>query len=238
MEFYYTYSKGIAKVKVEFRERKTLKLSIKDSDTIEVVSPKFLKDEQKIREVIDEKRIWIEKQLDFYKENLEEYINREYKTGEKFLYLGDEYSLIVEKNPKLCRVEVDNKNKKLYVTSPNIEGEYIKRLLVNFYKEQTTKEVRQAIKKFQTYFSMKPIEVVVKDQKSRWGSCTYKNKILFNFRISMADREVIEYVVIHEMCHMVHKNHSKDFWDLVKHIMPDYKSKDSWLKKNGLKMNI
>lgn len=238
MEFNFIYRQEILKVEVEFRKRKTLQLSIKDGETIKVISPIFLKDENKIKEVIEEKRTWIEKQLDFYRDNINEYTHREYKTGEKFLYLGDEYSLVVDKNTKLSKVNVDYENRRLYAINPSIEGESIKRVLINFYREKTMKEVRETIKKFQPYFAIKPIEVVVKDQKRRWGSCTYKNKILLNFRISMAEREVIEYVVLHEMCHMVHKNHSRDFWGLVEEIMPDYKVKDSWLKRNGMKMNI
>ncbi|CAM2960745.1 SprT family zinc-dependent metalloprotease [Hathewaya histolytica] len=237
MEFYFVYENGQAKVKVDFKNRKSIKISVEDDKTINVISPLFL-EEEKVREVIENKRVWIEKHLRFYKEKLSGYIQRDYKSGDKFLYFGDEYSLVVDKNPKLIKVTSDYNEKKLYVISPRVDKENIKELLYKFYREETAKEVRRAINKFQIYFPMKPTEVVIKDQKRRWGSCTYKNKILLNFRLSMATRGVLEYVVLHEMCHMVHKNHSKDFWNLVHYIMPDYKEKSIWLKENGAKIEV
>ena len=92
--------------------------------------------------------------------------------------------------------------------------------------------VSERVRDYNKYFKMKPSDIKVKDVKSKWGSCTYDNKLCFNYRLIMAKREIIDYVVIHEMCHMVHKNHSKDYWNLVQELYPMYKRCDKWLKKN------
>ena len=83
-----------------------------------------------------------------------------------------------------------------------------------------------------------PASVKVKEQNKRWGSCTAQKNIYINSKISMARLDVIDYVIIHEFSHLVHMNHSKKFYDLVKSIMPDYKDKENWLKINGYKIII
>ena len=69
-----------------------------------------------------------------------------------------------------------------------------------------------------------------------WGSCTYKNDLALNYKLIMAPPDVLDYVVVHEMCHMEHKNHSKNFWNRVSSIMIDYKEKRNWLKEHGGKL--
>ncbi len=87
-------------------------------------------------------------------------------------------------------------------------------------------------------FKDKVTDIKVKEQKRRWASCTGKNAILFNWRISMARADVLDYIVVHEMCHMDHRNHSKYFWNRVEEIMPNYKEKHEWLKINGMNLYL
>ncbi len=78
----------------------------------------------------------------------------------------------------------------------------------------------------------------IRDQKSRWGSCSSRGTLSFNYRLIFAPPRVLDYVVVHEICHMTHMNHSKDFWDLVEQIMPDYKIHKKWLKEHGQELNL
>lgn len=75
--------------------------------------------------------------------------------------------------------------------------------------------------------------ICIKDQKSRWGSCSSKRNLNFNWRIIMAPPEVADYVVVHEMCHLRHLNHSPEFWKEVAGILPDYKERRKWLREHG-----
>ena len=81
--------------------------------------------------------------------------------------------------------------------------------------------------------NLNPEIVKVKEQKKRWGSCTSAKNIYINSRIAMANLEAIDYIIVHEFCHLVHMNHSKDFYNLVKEIIPNYKDSEKWLKENG-----
>ncbi|MCK5254807.1 MAG: M48 family metallopeptidase, partial [Deltaproteobacteria bacterium] len=84
----------------------------------------------------------------------------------------------------------------------------------------------------------RPRIVKVKEQKRRWGSCTAKGNLYFNWRCVMAPSAVIDYIVVHEMSHLAIPNHSKRFWQKVGSVLPDYKKRRKWLKDNGLRLDI
>lgn len=78
----------------------------------------------------------------------------------------------------------------------------------------------------------------IKDTKTRWGSCSSKANLNFNFRIIMAPEEVMDYIIIHELCHLKHMNHGKGFWETVAFYMPDYEKHKKWLRINGMKLYV
>lgn len=80
--------------------------------------------------------------------------------------------------------------------------------------------------------------ITIRDQKTRWGSCSSTGTLSFNYRLMFAPPRVLDYVVVHELCHLTHMNHSRDFWDLVASVMPDYKQYKVWLKEHGQELNI
>jgi predicted metal-dependent hydrolase len=79
-------------------------------------------------------------------------------------------------------------------------------------------------------------QVRIKNQKTMWGSCSSKNNINLNYLLLMAPKGVIDYVIVHELVHTIHRNHSTDFWDSVESIMPEFQEHKRWLKKNGYKL--
>ena len=76
-------------------------------------------------------------------------------------------------------------------------------------------------------------KITIRDQKTRWGSCSSNGTLSFNYRLMLAPPRVLDYVVVHELCHLTHMNHSTDFWNMVASILPDYKEYRKWLKDNG-----
>ena len=80
--------------------------------------------------------------------------------------------------------------------------------------------------------------ITIRDQKSRWGSCSSRGTLSFNYRLIFAPLKVLDYVVVHELCHLSHMNHSKDFWSMVETVMPEYKVYKSWLREHGQELNL
>ena len=81
-------------------------------------------------------------------------------------------------------------------------------------------------------------KITVRDQKTRWGSCSSNGTLSFNYRLMYAPPRILDYVVVHELCHLTHMNHSKEFWNMVASIMPEYKTYRQWLKDHGQELNI
>lgn len=80
--------------------------------------------------------------------------------------------------------------------------------------------------------------ITIRDQKTRWGSCSSTGTLSFNYRLMFAPPRVLDYVVVHELCHLTQMNHSRAFWDLVASVLPDYRIYRSWLKEHGQELNI
>ncbi len=81
-------------------------------------------------------------------------------------------------------------------------------------------------------------KITIRDQKSRWGSCSSRGTLSFNYRLIFAPSKVLDYVVVHELCHLTHMNHSSDFWHMVERIMPDYRVHKKWLKEHGHELTL
>ena len=116
--------------------------------------------------------------------------------------------------------------------------------MADFYGKLTEEETQFLIKKARTvlperanyYASILHVDyhkITIRKQHTRWGSCSSKGNLNFNYLLMLAPDDVLNYVVVHELCHRIEMNHSKDFWKLVASVRPDYQTSRTWLKKNG-----
>ena len=80
--------------------------------------------------------------------------------------------------------------------------------------------------------------ISIREQKTRWGSCSSRGTLSFNYRLIYGPAGPLDYVVVHELCHLTHMNHSKDFWNMVEHIMPDYRIYKQWLREHGQELTL
>ena len=111
-------------------------------------------------------------------------------------------------------------------------------LIEKWYMEEAKKALKESIEYFSNLLGVEYNKVTIKNQKTRWGSCSSNRNINFNWRLIMAPTFVIDYIVVHELCHLIHMNHSKVFWDQVSRIIPDYKKAELWLKQNNSIMYV
>ena len=151
---------------------------------------------------------------------------------DKILYLGNEINIITIKNHLLskggfCEL-VDNKLY-LYICN-NFNNETKQKIIKKKYKKQSLQILTERIKYFSEKYNFKYGKISIKERKTVWGTCNTKNDLVFNWKILAFNYDVIDYLVVHELSHTIHKNHSKDFWNTVQSILPNYKNLRNILK--------
>lgn len=95
------------------------------------------------------------------------------------------------------------------------------------------KEIPKKVRYYANLMNVQYGKITIRNQKTRWGSCSGKGNLNFNCLLMLAPNEVIDYVVVHELCHLIEMNHSKAFWSQVENVMPNYKIHKQWLKEHG-----
>lgn len=151
----------------------------------------------------------------------------------KILYRGREYRLVLRREPARKRIQVELEEDKLLISTPNTEPALIYKAIEKWYIGQAHMIFPVRVMHYLQFTGGEVKAIRIKDQKTRWGSCSSLHNLNFNWRLIMAPAEVLDYVVVHELCHMTHMNHSRDFWNMVEKVMPDYRVHRKWLKDNG-----
>ena len=235
LEYYY----GTQKIEfvVIYRNRKNLSINIEPPNIITVIAPTD-KSKNEIIETVKTKSKWIVQKLFEIREIEYRKYNREFINGESFLYLGRNYKLQIDVIEGLTSSKAKLSRGKFIIITPDKDFDKIKCTLESWYKEKAAEKIAERVSYYQPHFSQKPKRIIIKNQKKRWGSCTKDNKLLFNWKCIMAPSPVLDYIVVHEMCHLVHLNHSSEFWRLLKRILPDYKERKNWLRDNGIKYDL
>lgn len=215
--------------------RKNATLSVYPMKQVEIAVPENLEKEH-IQTLVSKKAEWIIKQILWFDEIVQIDSTKEYVNGETFLYLGRQYRLkIVTNNGK---AEAKLRGKYLTVTLPENTAttnkkKVIKAAVWQWYKVHSIKKIIESIKYYSKKLGIKEPNFIIKNQYKRWGSCTSKNILIFNFRIAMAPVSQLNYIIAHELCHIKVKDHSPKFWKLLRSILPDYEDRKEKLRKEG-----
>lgn len=106
------------------------------------------------------------------------------------------------------------------------------------YKENARMLAKERLSYFNTFYNFSIKQVRIKRQKSRWGSCSEKGNLNFNFKIVLLPSHLADYIIVHELCHLGEFNHSRNFWNLVSKTIPDYKERRKELSQNNFRMNL
>ena len=204
------YGSVVMEYAVEYRTRKTLGICVHPDGSVEVKAPVEAPLEQ-IREHVHRRASWICKQQRYFSSFGIHTPERKYVSGESHLYLGRQYMLRVVDSE---RNEVHYKGNILEVECRHRKD--VRALLLAWYRNR---------------YQVKPSAIKLKEMATRWGSCTASGQIMLNPRLIGAPRICIEYVIIHELCHLVHRNHTKAFYELLTQEMPDWKKWKMKLEK-------
>lgn len=207
---------------IEEKKRKSIAVEVHPDTSVQIKAP-FDCSIDDIKKIVSKRSRWIITQQKFFEQFLPETPKREYVIGETHKYLGRKYILKIEKSDEN---KVNIKGSFIVVKTQNDSSENIKHLLTEWYYKRASKIFEkvydEAFKKINSFKIQKP-ELQIKRMKNRWGSYTGSCKIVINPELIKASSGCIEYVFIHELCHIIERNHSKKFYTLLEKISPDWK---------------
>ncbi len=222
---------------VRTNRRKTISVNV-ENGLVKVSAPNRLSD-TRISELLHKKNKWIKDKI-LIQSQTPTANEKEYISGECFSYLGKNYRLKVVSGGEACV-----KLKGGFLTVGISEGltekqkqSDVQEQLVTWYMNLALKRLREKTKRYSKLLNLNPRSINIKKYKSRWGSCSPSNDITYNWKIIIAPHHIIDYVVVHELCHMKEHNHSPKFWKLVERIIPDHKESRQWLKHNGWMLEV
>ena len=206
--------------------RRSIGLLITDDASILVRAP-FRASEKDIAKVLGKNRSWLESKLREAVRIKEESAPCEFRDGTSFLFLGNEYPLRV--NPKASKFFNEKRGFE-------ISGNYLPQahgMFESWYKRQARKLICARVLELGKPFERKDIAPRISSAGTRWGSCSMDGSIRINWRLIQAPGEIIDYVIIHELSHLIEMNHSGSFWRIVEKYIPDFTVRRKWLRENG-----
>jgi len=181
-----------------------------------------------INKMVSNKSAWISKKLDIFKSIA---INKDISTGSRLYYMGKSYYVNMIEDETATKITINFTHSKFHITTPEKYSDVeLHNAIEHFYKQKAIDKIIPLTKKWANNMGVEPEHISFRYSKNRWGSCSSTNRISFNYHLVKLSSSLIEYVVIHELAHIVHHNHSKDFWKLVHKNLNDYKLKEEKIR--------
>ncbi len=217
--------------------RRTADIVIEPDGRVIVRAPQTIPVER-IEDIIESKRLWIYKNLAEWRDLNATRVIREYRNGEGFLYLGRSYRLLLvadQVEPLLL------KGGRFCLRRDLVDRGEIpaaKAAFRDYFITRGFERITQRVAYFAPKVGVTSDKLDVRELGHRWASCSPNGNLAFHWKCMMAPPKIIDYIVVHELCHFHHLNHSDAFWNEVDKVMPDFTARKEWLRKNGAAMDL
>ncbi len=217
--------------------RTTADIVVERDGRVIVRAPAEFPDER-IEDIVQSKRYWIYKTLAEWRDLNATRVLREYRNGEGFLYLGRSYrlSLVADQHvPLLLR------NGRFCLRRDLVDlGEVVaaKAAFREYFTARGQERLVQRVRYYAPKVGVTPRDIDVRELGNRWASCSSNGNLAFHWKCMMAPPTIIDYIVVHELCHFHSFDHTEAFWNEVDKVLPDYGERKEWLKKNGAAMDV
>jgi len=215
---------------IEFKLQRSQKarntyIAVERDNGVLVKAPGYISDKE-IEALVRSKAKWIIKKLEEVGKKID---HGEILTGSRLFYMGKSYYVeLIQENCQNVEVSFIHSKFKIY-TPLEVSQIELNKAIDRFYLRKAEEKITKLVRKYSDTMKLHPEYIGFRKSKTKWGSCSERNRITFNPEVIKLSSSLIEYVVIHELAHIVYKNHSKNFWNLVKKYMSDYKSKEEML---------
>lgn len=218
-------------------DRKTTDIVIERNGVVAVRPPKDFTPE-KTDAVVDSKRMWIYRNLAEWRDLNAATVVREWVNGETFLYLGRTYqlSLISDQAADLKLKEGRFCLNRKLIDEAGVKA--AKAAFERYYADKGNKRINERVQYYAPKVGVTPSVIKVKEMGYRWASCGKNNNLNFHWKCMMAPPRILDYIIVHELCHIHQKNHNNNFWNEVDKVMPDYRERKDWLKMNGAGLDL
>jgi predicted metal-dependent hydrolase len=210
---------------VTYSQRKKLTITVERDRSVVVMAPLGTAPE-KIREVVESRKLWIYEKLR-HPQKYDSTPRKEFVSGETVLYLGRNYRLEIQKGSE----ESIRFLGKFIVTGASPDR--AAKLFREWYLDKAKKKLVPRVKLHARNLGVQFNKVMVSELKYRWGSCTPHDNLNFNWKLIKAPVVVIDYVIVHELAHLLEQNHTARFWNIVQVQVPGYAKAKEWLKEHG-----
>ncbi len=217
--------------------RKTTDIVVERDGTIHVRPPLHMSAEQ-VDDTVYSKRMWIYRTLAEWNSLNSTHVCREWVNGESFLYLGRHYQLTLVDDP-VKPLSLKNGRfllNKALVRSPSATA--AKQAFEQLYSQKGLERLQARTQYFAPKVGVDFGSITVKDIGYKWAACKRNGDLSFHWKCMMAPPKVIDYIVVHELCHNHHRNHTTAFWDEVDKVLPDYHERKDWLRDNGASLTL
>lgn len=210
-------------------DRKSISIQVLDNGNLLIRAPRRIS-KKEIERIINKHQNWIEKKQKIIKSRTN--ITKKFVEGETFLLFGKKLFLQFSKNFAIPAI-FDNK----ILINQVVEKNW-RQIFELWYKKTALDFFKKRVFIYSKLLGVNYKNIKISNAQKRWGSCSSNGNINLNWRLIMSPIEIIDYVVIHELAHLIEPNHSKNFWYHVQRIQPEYKQHREWLKENGYMLNI
>lgn len=220
----------------ESKRAKRINIRVLPKKGLELVYPVKVK-QPTPKELLTKNQEWVLSTLDKVQERVETQFRRAYEQGEIFRYLGEDktLNLIQKTHGTTATVQVNDETLDVSLP-PNVDlsdKAILYSVMESFYRHHAKIYLPNRTRELADKLGLEVNRIFIKNQKTRWGSCSTNKNINLNLRLMMTSYEAIDYIIIHELCHLVHMNHSKAFWSLVGKHNPTYKTWRKWFRENS-----
>ncbi len=228
-------------IEVEIRRtnrQKSVAFEVRLPNTMIVSAPRRLP-AGTIRQLAEERLEWAAKRLRAIETAYARHgLPKRFSGGETFSYLGQDILLTIIVATGSTRSRVELTGERLLITIRAVpeeaQADLVRAALLKWYKSAASQCLDAAVERWAPVVGAQPKAVKVRNQRRRWGSCSHDGSLNFNWRLVMAPADILDYVVVHELCHLREPNHSKRYWDLVARAMPEHAQHRKWLKDNAV----
>jgi hypothetical protein len=188
-------------------------------------------------QIIEQKRYWIYKSLAEWRDLNSTRVLREFRSGEGFLYLGSSYRLSLVPDQEDPLILKDGRFRLRRTLAENGLAS-AKQAFQDFYIVKGSERLERRIAFFASKVGVKVRKMEVKELGYRWGSCSNDGSVRFHWKVMMAPPKIIDYIVVHELCHLHQRDHDDAFWNEVDKVMPDFSDRKTWLRQNGAALDL